>query len=44
MLSSPFHIVKLATALALSKIGGNASGAHLLQVYRKNEYGEKKLP
>ena len=42
MLSSPFHIhfiLKLAPVLS-QKIGENAFGAHFLQLYRKNEYGD----
>ena len=42
MLSSPFHIhfiLKLAPVLS-QKSGENAFGAHFLQFYRKNEYGD----
>ena len=42
ILSSPFHIhsiLKLAPS-PLSNIGENAFGAHFLQLYRKNEYGD----
>ena len=41
MLSSPFQIrgiLKLTPVL--SKIRGNAFGAHFLQLYRKNESGD----
>ena len=37
MLSFPFHIPR---PNPLSKIGGNAFGAHFLQLYRKNEYSD----
>ena len=42
MLSSPFQIhgiLKLAPVLS-QKIGGNAFGAHFLQLYHKNEQGD----
>ena len=42
ILSSLFHIhstLKLAPVLS-QKIGENAFGAHFLQLYRKNEYGD----
>ena len=41
MLSSPLHILSIDTRPShLSKIGENAFGAHFLQPYRKNEYGD----
>ena len=42
MLSSPFHIhsiLKLAPVFS-QKLKRNAFGAHFLQLYRKNEYGD----
>ena len=41
MLPSSFHVHSiLKLAPVLSKIGEHASGAHFLQLYRKNEYGD----
>ena len=41
MLPSSFHIHSiLKLAPVLSKIGEHASGAHFLELYRKNEYGD----
>ena len=39
ILSSPFHHFETRPS-PLSKIGENALGAHFLQLYRKNEYGD----
>ena len=42
MLSSPFriHSTYETRPSPLSKIKENAFGAHFLQLYRKNEYGD----
>ena len=41
MLSSLSHTFYFETRpIPLSKIGENAFGAHFLQLYRKNEYGD----
>ena len=45
MLSSPLpHVCHFETRPSpLSEIGGNAFGAHFLQLYRKNEYGDPQF-